>query len=72
MDLTLSTNPVMHRFYIDQLSSTVTKSADDSSVASTVLRRLDLGVGGTGVVGRTVSVMNEQQVVVGEGIIGWN
>lgn len=72
MDPTLSTNPVMHRFYVDQLSSTVTKSAEDSNIASTVLRRLDLSVGGTGVVGRTVSVMNEQQVVVGEGIIGWN
>jgi hypothetical protein len=34
-------------------------------------RRLNLGVGGDGIIGRTVSVVKEG-VVLGEGIIGWN
>ncbi|KAK6362653.1 hypothetical protein TWF730_000108 [Orbilia blumenaviensis] len=33
--------------------------------------RLDLGVGGQGVIGRKVSLMNSRQVIA-EGIIGWN
>ena len=38
----------------------------------TVLQRINLGVGESGVVGRAMSVLDEQQVVVGEGIFGWN
>ncbi|KAA8896053.1 hypothetical protein FN846DRAFT_296942 [Sphaerosporella brunnea] len=34
-------------------------------------RRLDLGVGGDGIIGRTVSVV-KGGIVLGEGIIGWN
>ncbi|KAI5853446.1 hypothetical protein BZA05DRAFT_444459 [Tricharina praecox] len=34
-------------------------------------RRLDLGVGGDGIIGRSVSVVRKG-VVLGEGIIGWN
>ncbi|KAK6357693.1 hypothetical protein TWF718_002001 [Orbilia javanica] len=33
--------------------------------------RLDLGVGGQGVIGRKMSLMNSRQVIA-EGIIGWN
>jgi hypothetical protein len=65
-------NPVMHSFYVHQTTSTLPASTDDSAVASTVLQRLNLSVGGTGVVGRTVSVLDEHRVLVGEGIIGWN
>jgi hypothetical protein len=35
-------------------------------------RRLELGVGGDGIIGRTVSVVGKGGVVLGEGIIGWN
>jgi hypothetical protein len=58
----------MHRFYMDRPVAT----QQESVTASTTLQRLNLGVGDTGVVGRTVSVVDEHQVVVGEGIIGWN
>ncbi|RVD80185.1 uncharacterized protein DFL_008090 [Arthrobotrys flagrans] len=33
--------------------------------------RLDLGVGGQGVIGRKMSLMNSRQVIA-QGIIGWN
>ncbi|KAK6535866.1 hypothetical protein TWF281_000116 [Arthrobotrys megalospora] len=33
--------------------------------------RLDLGVGGQGVIGRKMTLMNSRQVIA-EGIIGWN
>ncbi|KAK6508868.1 hypothetical protein TWF481_003635 [Arthrobotrys musiformis] len=33
--------------------------------------RLDLGVGGEGIIGRKMSLMNSRQVIA-EGIIGWN
>jgi hypothetical protein len=58
----------MHSFYMDRPVAT----QQESVTASTTLQRLNLGVGDTGVVGRTVSVVDEHQVVVGEGIIGWN
>jgi len=34
-------------------------------------RRLDLGVGGDGIIGRSVSVVRKG-MVLGEGIVGWN
>lgn len=33
-------------------------------------RRLDLGVGGDGVLGRTISIVDMQRRVLGQGIIG--
>lgn len=68
----MPSNPVIHSFYVDQATSGVSTSSGASAVAATVPQRINLGVGGTGVVGRTVSVLDEQQVMVGEGIIGWN
>ncbi|KAF8543891.1 hypothetical protein BDD12DRAFT_873869 [Trichophaea hybrida] len=35
-------------------------------------RRLELGVGGDGIIGRVISVVGKGGVVLGEGIIGWN
>jgi hypothetical protein len=58
----------MHSFYMDRPVAV----QQESATVSTTLERLNLGVGDTGVVGRTVSVVDEHQVVVGEGIIGWN
>lgn len=68
----MPSNPVMHRFFIGRSISTVSQVIEDEAIASTVVHGLNLGVGGSGVVGRTVSVVDEQQVVLGEGIIGWN
>lgn len=34
--------------------------------------RLDLGVGGDGVIGRTVSIIDGRRRVLGEGVIGWS
>ena len=53
-------NPVMHSFPV---------SACDTSSAG---RRLNFGVGGDGVVGRTVSIINGSDTVLGEGVIGWS
>lgn len=38
---------------------------------SAVGRRLNLGVGGDGIVGRTVSLVSVTGEVMGEGVIGW-
>ena len=38
---------------------------------STCAEPLDLGVGGSGIVGRCVSVVDASQHTVGVGIIGW-
>jgi hypothetical protein len=35
-------------------------------------RQLDLGVGGEGIIGRTVSVVSAAGEVLGEGVVGWN
>ncbi|EXJ78086.1 hypothetical protein A1O3_09247 [Capronia epimyces CBS 606.96] len=59
-----SSNPVLHSFFVDTVAA--------SSNAET---RLNLGVGGDGVVGRTVSVSvfdGCRRKVLGEGIIGWS
>ena len=53
-------NPVMHTF---TLQNTETRQL--------LCQRLDLGVGGDGVVGRTVSVTGCDGEVLGEGVIGW-
>jgi hypothetical protein len=63
---------VIQSFYINQPGSASYTISGDSAMTATVLQRIDLGVGETGVVGRAVSVLDEQQVVIGEGIIGWN
>ncbi|RMZ78077.1 hypothetical protein DV737_g4045, partial [Chaetothyriales sp. CBS 132003] len=60
-----SANPVLHSFAISPGAA-----GDDESCL--VGRRLNLGVGGDGVVGRTVSLIDEQkQVLLGQGVIGW-
>lgn len=72
MAQTLLTNPVMHIFYLARSVSSSVTEYHHINKAPTVLQRLDLGVGETGVVGRTVSVLDEHQIVIGEGILGWN
>jgi hypothetical protein len=63
----------MHSFFVGGPSDTLPERVeDDAATASAVVTGLNLGVGGSGVVGRTVSVVDEQRVVLGEGIIGWN
>ena len=55
-----SINPIMHSFLVDV--ATVSRTGDE---------RLNLGVGGNGVVGRTVSVLDDRSKrVLGEGVIG--
>lgn len=54
---------VLHRF-------AVPGSAIDR-VPFSLERRLDLGVGGEGIIGRRVSFL-QGRCVLGEGIIGWN
>ena len=72
MKLVSSSNPVMHSFFVNQVSSKSTERTQKTAIASTLLQRLNLSVGETGVVGKTVSVLDEHKVLVGEGIIGWN
>ncbi|KIW22931.1 uncharacterized protein PV07_11176 [Cladophialophora immunda] len=55
-------NPVLYSFFVD--------TASDST---TVDVRLNLGVGGDGVVGRTVSIVDgRRRKLLGEGVIGWS
>ncbi|KIW19663.1 hypothetical protein PV08_00237 [Exophiala spinifera] len=57
-----SSNPILHSFIIDTLAAT----------SKTGNIRLNLGVGGDGIVGRAVSVFDQRtKRVLGEGIIGW-
>lgn len=51
-------NPVMHTFNVEGPSLT-------SSIA-----RIDLGVGETGIIGRTVSIIAMDGVLLGQGIVG--
>ena len=61
-DDSTSFNPVMHTFLLDV--TTVSKTGD---------KRLNLGVGGEGIVGRTVSVLDSRSKrILGEGVIGWS
>lgn len=53
-------NPVMHSFFIR------------SCHYSTAGIRLNLSVGGDGVVGRTVSITDSTRRLLGEGVIGWS
>jgi hypothetical protein len=55
-----SANPVLHSFFVHP---TVTSTTGD--------QRLHLGVGGDGVVGRTVSIFDGNRIL-GEGVIGWS
>ena len=52
-------NPIVHSFV----------TSFDSSTAGV---RLNLGVGGDGVVGRTVSIVDSRRRLLGEGVIGWS
>lgn len=55
-------NPILHSFIIDTLAAT----------SRTGNVRLNLGVGGDGIVGRAVSVFDQgSKRILGEGIIGW-
>jgi predicted NAD/FAD-dependent oxidoreductase len=58
-----SESSILHRFAVPQTAH--------QGNAFDLNQRLDLGVGGDGVIGRRVSFVNEQ-TVLGEGIIGWN
>ncbi|KIW56427.1 hypothetical protein PV05_05091 [Exophiala xenobiotica] len=56
-----SSNPILHSFFVDTVTSSRTGDV-----------RLNLGVGGDGIVGRTVSIFDgRSKRIVGEGIIGW-
>lgn len=67
-DLTISnSDPLgpLHSFSLDT----------DAAPVIQLPKRLDLGVGGAGIIGRKVSVMTSSwngPRVVGEGVIGWN
>ena len=61
-------NPVLYSFFVDGVN--LSRPGDDRTKTS-VGRRLGLGVGTDGVVGRAVSVLDQQRKVVGEGVIGW-
>ena len=55
-------NPIVHSFYVNTMSGSRSGGL-----------RLDLGVGGEGVVGRTVSILDSRsRKILGEGIIGWS
>lgn len=41
------------------------------AVRTSVGRKLGFGAGEGGVVGRAVSVLDQEETVIGEGIIGW-
>ncbi|KIV84986.1 hypothetical protein PV11_00729 [Exophiala sideris] len=57
-----SLNPIIHSFLIDVAAKS--KTGD---------QRLNLGVGGDGIVGRTVSVLDGRSMrILGEGVIGWS
>ena len=56
----VASNPVMHAFPVS--------GCEMSSAGA----RLNLGVGGDGVVGRTVSIVDSRRRVLGEGVIGWS
>ncbi|KAK5037390.1 hypothetical protein LTR13_004547 [Exophiala sideris] len=61
-DDSTSLNPIIHSFLIDV--ATKSKTGD---------QRLNLGVGGDGIVGRTVSVLDSRSMrFLGEGVIGWS
>lgn len=56
-----SSNPILHSFRVDTVATSTTGDV-----------RLNLGVGGDGVVGRTVSIFDgRSRKVLGEGVIGW-
>ncbi|KAL2444444.1 hypothetical protein ABEF95_016817 [Exophiala dermatitidis] len=56
-----SSNPIMHSFFINPVATSTTGDL-----------RLNLGVGGDGVVGRTVSICDgRNRRILGEGVIGW-
>lgn len=59
----LTESSVLHRFAVPQVAY--------NGHAFSLDHRLDLGVGGDGIIGRRVSFVNEQ-TVLGEGIIGYN
>ncbi|OAL35218.1 hypothetical protein AYO20_05472 [Fonsecaea nubica] len=55
-------NPVLYSFFVDMVSASKTGDL-----------RLNLGVGGDGVVGRTVSIVDgRRRKLLGEGVIGWS
>lgn len=60
-------NPVLHRFPI---SLSFSSSEHDVHSIVGLGRRLDLGVGGEGIIGRTISVVNCDGGLLGQGIIG--
>lgn len=44
---------------------------DTTGPSPLMTQRLDLGVGGAGIVGRTVSVVDAAERVLGVGVVGW-
>lgn len=55
-------NPVLHSFPLN-LSPRATQIASIGS-------RLDLGVGELGIIGRTISILDARQRLLGQGIVG--
>ncbi|KIX01620.1 uncharacterized protein Z518_09346 [Rhinocladiella mackenziei CBS 650.93] len=54
-------NPILYSFFLNTMNSSTTGNL-----------RLNLGVGGDGIVGRTVSIVESRGGrVLGEGVIGW-
>ena len=52
-------NPIMHSFPLSMRRS-----------SNLLGRRLDLGVGGEGIIGRTISIVDDRKRLLGQGIIG--
>jgi hypothetical protein len=57
----------MHSFFIDGGCFV----PPGTVVRTSVGRKLGFSAGEEGVVGRTVSVLDQEKTVIGEGIIGW-
>lgn len=64
-------NPILHSFLVDPATRDSISINDSLSSLENGLIRLNLGVGGDGVVGRTVSIVElGRQKILGEGVIG--
>jgi hypothetical protein len=55
----VDSNPILHSFFLNK------RHATPAGI------KLNLGAGGDGVVGRTVSIVDSRDVILGEGVIGW-
>ena len=62
----------LHSFIFDRQMQHDRAGEQQSTTAVALNQRLNLGVGGDGIVGRRISVLGEGNQILGEGIIGWD